>query len=323
MKKKIITVLKYIVLCLILTVVILAIWNCICAKHEQKKLEDVYGQVVTVDGRRMVVDIKGEEHETTIILLPGWGSPSPILEFLPLAEQLSQKYRVITVEPFGYGLSDISGEERTVDAVTEELHECIRELGCEKYYLMAHSLSGLYSLYWANTYPQEVQGFIGIDPSVPKQSDDEPFPISVATLNKLAAYLQKVKNTLGITRIQSINHPERAIYADLSYDYSEKQLEIYRILTMDCAYNRGVMDEVNHMEEMLDVVRNMSFPESVPVLQFVSGVNCESMENWEQLHKDVITETKKSEVLVLDGGHYLHFERLPEIVEKVNTWIQE
>lgn len=46
---------------------------------------------------------------------------------------------------------------------------------------MPHSLSSLYSLYWANTYPQEVRGFIGIDPSVTKQSDED-LPIRMITL---------------------------------------------------------------------------------------------------------------------------------------------
>lgn len=152
-----------------------------------------------VDGYNIVVDVKGEENETTIILLPGWGSPSPILEFLPLAEKLSENFRVITIEPFGYGLSDKIGKEREISVVVEELHECTKKLGCDEYYLMAHSLSGLYSLYWANVYPQEVQGFIGIDPSVPKQSDKEPYVISIITLNKLSAYYQILRNVFGIT----------------------------------------------------------------------------------------------------------------------------
>lgn len=271
----------------------------------------------------MVVDIKGEENESTIILLPGWGSPSPVLEFFPLAEKLSENFRVITIEPFGYGLSDRTGKERKIDTIVEELHECVEQLGCDQYYLMAHSLSGIYSLYWVNAYPEEVQGFIGIDPSVPKQSDEEPFPISMVTLNKLAAYVENIKNAFGITRLRSINNPENALYADLSYPYSEDELEVYRILSMDYAYDRDIMNELAHMEANLEIVREMKFPEDVPVLQFISSSNCEIMESWEPLHKEVITESDKSEVIKLDGGHYLHFERQAEIVEIVNTWIEK
>lgn len=321
MRKRIFKVIKWILLALILVLAVMVVWNYACKRNEAGKVKDVYGQSVEVAGKNMFVDIKGEENETTIILLPGWGSPSPVLEILPLAEQLSEEYRVITIEPFGYGLSDVAGTERNIDTIVEELHECVKELGCNQYYLMAHSLSGLYSLYWANVYPQEVQGFIGIDPSVPKQSDEEPFPISMVALNKLSAYLQKVKNITGITRLQSVGYPEKAIYADLSYGYSEKELEVYRILSMDYIYNRDVMNEMNHMEETLEIVRDMKFPESMPVLQFISSSNCEIMDLWEPLHREVITEADRSEVIRLDGGHYLHFERQQEIAEKVNGWI--
>src|SRR5690625_7977077 len=35
------------------------------------------------------------------------------------------------------------------------------------YILMPHSISGIYSMYFANTYPEEVKAIIGIDPTLP------------------------------------------------------------------------------------------------------------------------------------------------------------
>ena len=323
MKRRIFMIMKWVFVALLGAVAVLVIWNFICKKAEQSKVEAAYGRTVEVNGHNMTADIKGEDNEITVILLPGWGSPSPVLEFLPLAEELSKDFRVITIEPFGYGLSDRLGTEREISTIVEELHECTQKLGCDQYYLMAHSLSGLYSLYWANAYPQEVQGFIGIDPSVPKQSDEEPLPISMAALNKLSAYFQKTVNVLGITRLLSIGHPENAIYADTVYPYSDRELEVFRILSMDYAYSKDIMNEIKHMEAGLESVRDMKFPQTVPVLQFVSGDNCELLETWETLHREVITETDMSEVLRLEGGHYLHFERKQELVEKVREWVRK
>lgn len=45
-----------------------------------------------------------------------------------------------------------------------ELHECAQQLGCEKYYLMDHSIAGLYSLSWGNRYLEEVKKFMIIEP---------------------------------------------------------------------------------------------------------------------------------------------------------------
>ena len=217
-----------------------------------------------------------------------------------MAKALAENFCVITIEPFGYGLSDGNSTERTISTIVRELHECIQRLGYKEYYLMAHSISGLYSLYWANEYPKEVKGFIGIDPSVPKQSDREPFPISVVTLNKLSVYLQQAKNILGITRLKSIRKHQKVVYADNSYVYTKEELMVFRILSMDFVNNKTVMNELDCMESNLDVVREMKFPNNMPVLQFVSGDNCELMAAWEQLHREVIIEMNKSEVLRLD-----------------------
>lgn len=273
--------------------------------------------MVRVDGCNMVVDVRGEGNIPTIILLPGWGSPSPVLEFLPLAKELAKKFRVITVD---YGFSDQSNKERKIDAIVKELHECTKELGCDQYYLMAHSISSVYSLYWTNTYPHEVQGFIGIDCSVPKQFDNTTLPISVVMLNRLAAYKEHIENITGITRLKAMRYPKRVVNADFSYPYSEKELEVFQILSMDYANNRTVMDELNHMEENLEVVRDMKFPEHIPVLHFISADSCKISEEWEPLHRCVITETSKSEVLHFGKRHYLHLEWRQEMANKVVEW---
>ena len=321
MKKQVKIVLKWVFPVILFSVLALALWNQICKHTDSKQLPNAYGQAVDVNGKTMVLDIQGGENDTTIILLPGSASASPVLEFLPLAEALSKNYRVITIEPFGYGLSDTTDASRDMDTVVKELHQSVSSLGYDRYYLMEHSLSGLYSLYWANTYPEEVLGFIGIDCSVPGQNEENPYPISITAINKISAYLQKMQNILGISRVLSIGDPQRVIFADLSYDYSEEQINVYRILSLDRSYNKTVLSEQNCFDAHLTTVAEMKFPENLPVLQFVASSNCEIMSAWEQLHKDVITETIYSKVIRMDGGHYLHFVKKNEIAETVNQWI--
>lgn len=313
--------LKRLPLFFLTSIVVLALWNLIHKKIDQSKLESAYGQVVEVGGKDMVVDIKGEKNDTTIILLPGWGCVSPILEFCPISDALAENFKVITIEPFGYGLSDKSEEGREVEVIVEELHECVQKLGCEEYYLMAHSLSGVYSLYWSNEYPKEVKGFIGIDCSVPKQIENEPFPISMITINRLLAYGQKLKNVAGITRLTSISNPKKAFYADASHQYSEKEVEIYRILSIDHGNNKTVMNELKYMEDNMRSMQEMKFPEHIPVLHFISDSNCKLMESWERLHKEIATENIRSETIRMEGGHYLHFEQKEEIVKEIKEWI--
>lgn len=322
MWRKIKKILKWLLIILVAIIILGIIINTICRLLNKSKLQDAYGREVTVDGRSMRVDVKGEAPNPVIVLLPGLGCASPVLEMEPLATALSRNYRVVTIEPFGYGLSDPAGQERTIENVVQELHACVEALGYEEYYLMGHSLGGLYSLYWANQYPEEVQGFVGIDPSVPGMNDEQPFPISITALNKLSAYLSKVMNGVGLTRLMSAGHPENAIYADLTYPYTEQELEIYRLLSVDNAYNKTVMNEMKYLDANVEAVRGMRFPDEMPVLLFVSGSNCDLMSTWEQLHRDVLPENGRGEVIRLEGDHYLHFEFLDQIVQYVKKWIE-
>ena len=99
---KLIGILIGLILFFILT---LSIINYTCKKKEAKSLDQAYGQMVEVGGENICVDIKGNG-EKVIVLLPGFASISPILEMAPLADKLKDEYTVVTVEPFGYGLSD-------------------------------------------------------------------------------------------------------------------------------------------------------------------------------------------------------------------------
>jgi len=301
----------------------LAAWNGICSIKERKKLPHAYGQTITVHGRKMVADVQGEPNSPTVILLPGAMTASPVLGFYPLAETLSKFSRVITLEPFGYGLSDEAETPRTLDHVVEELHACVTELGCNRYYLMAHSLSGLYCLHWANRYPEEVLGFIGLDVSVPGQNEAYPGILSISAVNKLLAAVNKTKQVLGISRLCSLRDTKKALRADPAYAYTAEQLQTYRSVVLNRAFNKTVFDELTHVDAQLEAVKHMTFPPHIPVLQFVSAANCKTIPTWEQLHRDVITEEVRSRVIVMDGSHFLHLEKKNEITETTIRWLTE
>lgn len=68
----------------------------------------------------------------------------------------------MVLEYFGYGLSDITSDERSNELMIEEIRCVLTELKIEPpYILMPHSMSGLYSIYYANKYPSEISAIIG------------------------------------------------------------------------------------------------------------------------------------------------------------------
>ena len=105
----------------------------------------------------------------TIVMLTGYGTPAPALDFAPLIREL-EGYQVVVVEGFGYGYSDTEAPPRTIENITSELHEAVTALDLEEpYILLGHSIAGIYDLYYANQYPEEVSAVIGIDASLPGQ----------------------------------------------------------------------------------------------------------------------------------------------------------
>lgn len=157
--------------------------NIVCNKIEQGKIEP-YGQLVSVNGKKMNITIQGKGTET-IVLLPGFGTAAPTLDFKPLIDELAPYYKIVSVEPFGYGLSEDTAKERSTENIVSEIHEALQELKIDRYMLMGHSIAGIYGLDYVNKYRNEVTGFVGIDSSVPTQDGmDTKFPIKSLQLLK-------------------------------------------------------------------------------------------------------------------------------------------
>jgi 2-hydroxy-6-oxonona-2,4-dienedioate hydrolase len=151
-------------------------WRMTISKSEQGKIES-YGQLVPVDGKQMNVTIQGKGEET-IVLLPGFGTAAPALDFKPLIEELSPFYKVLVIEPFGYGLSDETEKERSTANIVSEIHSALQQLQINRFLFMGHSIAGIYGLDYVNKYPGEVSAFVGIDTSVPTQDGtDEEVPV--------------------------------------------------------------------------------------------------------------------------------------------------
>lgn len=149
--------------------------NAVASEGESHRIES-YGQKVSVDGGEMNVLVTGAGQEN-VVLLPGFGTSSPVLDFGPLVRDLATDHRVIVVEPFGYGLSDGTDKERTTENIVQEVHGALEALDVDRYTLMGHSIAGIYGIEYASRYPEEVTAFAAIDSSLPgRQGVDTMFP---------------------------------------------------------------------------------------------------------------------------------------------------
>ncbi|MBT2763490.1 alpha/beta hydrolase [Paenibacillus sp. ISL-20] len=310
MKKILIILLKIfgaIVIAFALFIATVFIVNVVSNKSEEGKIKP-YGQFVAVDGKNMNVLIQGKG-EGTVVLLPGYGTAAPALDFKPLIDELSPFYKVVVIEPFGYGLSDVSEKERTIDHMVSEIHEALQQLNITHYTLMGHSISGIYGLDYVNKYPNEVSAFVGIDSSVPTQGGtDDPFPTDV----------YKVLKKSGFYRLL-MKLAEDQLVAPAVDDETREQI---RMLSLKNTFNPNNLSEGENFGPNFKAAENLTFPKDLPVIFFLQANDTET-EGWIPLHEEQVKNSVHGKVMTFEGGHYLHHTRSKEIAENFRKFMNE
>ncbi|MEK4512002.1 alpha/beta hydrolase [Paenibacillus anaericanus] len=291
---------------IVLFLAIVFIVNVFATNSEQEKIES-YGQHVSVDGKNMNVLIQGEGEET-IVLLPGFGTATPALDFKLLIDQLSPFYKVVAVEPFGYGLSDETEKERTTENIVSEVHEALQQLNIKRYMFMGHSIAGIYGIDYVNKYPNEVTAFVGIDSSVPTQPGmDVNFPL------KKLEFLKKS----GLLRLMMKLGADP--YTGLAFD--EKTVEQMKMISFKNMNNDTTLNEMDHISSNFKGAQGLTFPKDLPLLLFVQADN-QGVAGWIPLHEGQIKDSVHGKVITMDGSHYLHHTKFKEIAENVRTFMK-
>lgn len=149
------------------------IYHRVMLSKEKSLISDPIGEMIEVDGDEMCVYTEGSG-EHTIVFMSGYGTPSPILDFKPLYDKLGDDYRIVVVEKFGYGFSDETDMSRDIDTMLGQTREALKGAGIEAPYILCpHSASGIEAIYWAQKYPEEIEGITALDIAVPGSIDTD------------------------------------------------------------------------------------------------------------------------------------------------------
>jgi len=296
-----------IAIAIVLFLAIVFIVNVFATKSDQAKIVP-YGQHVSVDGKNMNVFIQGDGKET-IVLLPGYGTAAPALDFKLLIDELSPYYKVVAVEPFGYGLSDGTEKDRTTENIVSEVHEALQQLNINRYILMGHSITGIYGINYVNKYPNEVTAFVGIDSSVPTQPGmDVKFPLKTFAFLKKSG-LQRLAVKLGASP-----------YAELAFD--DRTVEQMTMLSNRNSNSSTMLNEMDHISSNFKGAQGLTFPKDLPLLLFVQASN-QDIADWIPLHEGQIKDSVHGKLITMDGSHYLHHTKFKEIAENVRAFMKE
>ena len=308
-------VLLVLLLILILFISITSIWHHIMMKKDRKSFENAYGEYYTTeDGHKMNYTLYNSDSDKVAVLLPGFAYGSVHYSFDALAKELGDKYKIVIVEPLGYGLSDQTDKERTVENYCKELHGLMAHLGYDKYTLIGHSMSGIYITYYSNEYTDEVEAVIGIDEYVPHMKDiKDSNPKEQYTFWKMA----HCWIFLGLDRLMPSYNTESV--KEKIPTLTDKEVELFLAMDRTIPTNKTQMNEIKLMDKNVDKCYDMKIPESIPVLNVLSKVNTEQYSEYTKMHEE-ISENLYSKTVTIEGGHNLHFENLQGLVNEIKNW---
>ena len=274
----------------------------------EKELRLPLGQMVEVDGNNMSIYVEGTG-DITLVFMSGGGTCSPILDFKSLYSLLSNKYRIVVVEKFGYGFSDVVDKKRGIESILADTRAALKAAGIEAPYILCpHSMSGIEALYWAQQYPEEILAIIGLDMAVPKSYQDYNINMTMLKLSQFAS-------AIGITRLlPSVSDSDAIINGTLS----NKEKEIYRAVFYNRTATITMLNEVKSIKENASKVEADNTPQ-IPMLLFVSngdGTGWDK-ETWRSYQREYIANIENSKMIELDCPHYIHDFEYQVISEKI------
>ena len=123
---------------------------------------------VEINGHKMHIFRAGDRKKPKLVFMSGSGTISPVYDFKILYEKLQDEYRIIVIEKFGYGCSDLYEGPCDIDSLVDFQRQALEKAG-EKgpFILLPHSMSGLEAIRWRQKYPGEVEAIIGLDMATP------------------------------------------------------------------------------------------------------------------------------------------------------------
>ncbi len=302
-------------------VLVIAVANAVLTSVERAKYP-APGKMVEVDGKRMHVYSEGNG-KANIILLSGFGTPSPVLDYYPLIKALSMDFTVAAVEYYGYGWSDRTNKPRTNQNMIEETRRALQKAGIlPPYVLVPHSISGLYALYYANIYPDEVEAIIGLDTSVPEASEFAP--------KRQSYILPGILRVLGLARIALLVRPD--LVGHDSPDFSDADRRMLRMMACWNYMNTSQRNEAVHLFDNVRQLEGYIYPTTIPVSLILSKTSIGEISrvmpglDWEKAHRDLIAGNKDGRIFVLEGDHYIHWNNsrrvaaiIKETIRRKNT----
>ncbi len=282
-------------------------------------MEQGYYNPVSVGDHSLNVYRAGnEDGEHTFVTLSGWSDGEAFISWRPLTSQFEEDNEFIFIDRPGYGLSDDVSDDITVEYVVEDYRAALRNSGEEgPYILLAHSMGSLYTAYWVSTYPDEIEGVIIMDGSVPVSAEQaeemlKAYSTGERILRFLVARMPYYVTRTGLGRIFPL-----ADYSELFNNFTSEQQEsavilLNRTMASHACYEEALsfVDE----EQTIWTYEHMT-ANDIPKVYIAASDYEDALRYAELLGNTIVYD--------LPGAHEIYLDRTEECVQIISDFLAD
>lgn len=321
-----------IILFIIAFLLIIYVWHHIMNSIEEKNIS-VPGDKIEIYENEYIHSVKMGNGRYTLVLLPGMGNASPFYDFYKLANKLSEYNTVIIYEPFGYGFSDFTSKERSLDNYEYELSKMLDYYNIkEDIILVGHSYSGISNLNYVNKH-NEVKGLVCLDCTTAYQIETHVSNGKFSEEVPSTSSIYTIFSPMGLTRLAMGTIMVKSVDKELLADMPNKYHKNYKHFLYNNTLNKTIVNEVNGIYYNQLEMFNIKYRDDLNVLTILSDETVESMKqykkdgdfkkDWEEMHQALISNNSIQHIYTLHGNHYIYHGNVDEITNKINDMINE
>lgn len=263
------------------------------------------GELVTVFGHKIHIYRAGNTNAPKILFMSGHCTIAPVYDFKVLYEKLLPDFRVIVIEKFGYGYSDIFNSPCDIDTLVAMQRQALEMLGEEGPYILApHSMSGIEAIRWKQKFSEEVSAIIGIDMATPLS-----FSVWTEEEMQKTVRLMKVLRGLKIAGILS---------SVTNLSLTEEEFKQHKLLKKRNTFNICC---INEAKEVLNNSRVVGDDGDIqcPMLLFCS--NGEDQERDWVVNQEKFALSMGARLISYDCSHYIHHFKSDEMRKEINEFV--
>lgn len=307
---------KKVIVFIIIMLLTGTVWQRIMTEKEANILLP-QGEVFNINNHDMYIHSTGSGRNT-VVFVAGSGTPSSFTDFNRMQMELQPYARTVSFDKAGFGWSEKTDMPRTIDILSEELHELLEKSGqASPYILVGHSLASLEVIRFAQKYPTEVKGIVLLDGGSPEfyANDSE---MKSYILNRFSAGLRitGIARAFGNLGIKLPLLGENLRYNELSSDIKNIDIAMYYKYLGNTS-NLEYIKNIN--ENAREVIKNGHLY-NIPLVI----ISSDSGESWEKTQQELLNWSNYSSQETLhNSSHYIHWTNTDYVVEKLKGLIAE